>query len=180
MPWASHENVTAILWAGVQGQEAGNSLVDILYGTWNPSGRLPFTIARHESDYGTRIQRGEQVVAYSEGLNVDYRWFDANGIDPLFEFGYGLSYAVFEYIGLEVEGSADDGTDEGMRWKNGEAVYPPGTLGASVRRWYVGTIVTSPRIGVHLPNLRLHKPLWAVNVHIKNVGSRYGGEVRLR
>jgi hypothetical protein len=137
MPWASHENVTAILWAGVQGQEAGNSLIDILYGTWNPSGRLPFTIAKQESDYGTRIQHGEQVVAYTEGLNVDYRWFDARGIDPLFEFGYGLSYTAFEYFGLEVEGSAEDGIDEGTKWKKGEAEYPPGTVGASVQRWYV-------------------------------------------
>jgi hypothetical protein len=135
MPWASHENVTAILWAGVQGQEAGNSLVDVLYGRWNPSGRLPFTIAKQESDYGTRIQRGERVVAYSEGLNVDYKWFDAHGIDPLFEFGYGLSYTAFEYSRLGVEGSADDGSDEGAKWKKGEAVYPPGTVGASVRRW---------------------------------------------
>lgn len=135
MPWASHENVTAILWAGVQGQEAGNSLIDILYGAWNPSGRLPFTIAKQEPDYGTRIQYGEQVVAYTEGLNVDYRWFDAHGTDPLFEFGYGLSYTAFGYSGLEVEGGADDGTDEGAKWKKGEAVHPPGTLGASVRRW---------------------------------------------
>lgn len=137
MPWASHENVTAILWAGVQGQEAGNSLTDILYGTWNPSGRLPFTIAQQESDYGTtRIRRGEQVVAYTEGLSVDYRSFDARGIDPLFEFGYGLSYTAFAYFGLEVEGSADEGTDdEGAKWKKGEAEYPPATVGASVRRW---------------------------------------------
>ena len=50
MPWASHENITAILWAGVRGQEAGHSLIDILYGTWNPSGRLPFTILKLESE----------------------------------------------------------------------------------------------------------------------------------
>jgi Glycosyl hydrolase family 3 C-terminal domain len=135
MPWALHENITAILWAGVPGQEAGNSLADILYGTWNPSGRLPFTIARQESDYGARIQYGEQVVTYSEGLNVDYRWFDAHGIDPLFEFGFGLSYSAFEYSRLEVEGNADDGTEEGTKWKKGEAVDPPGTVGASVRKW---------------------------------------------
>ena len=180
LPWASHENVTAILWAGVQGQEAGNSLTDILYGTWNPSGRLPFTIAKQESDYGTRIQSGEQVVAYSEGLNVDYRWFDSHGIDPLFEFGHGLSYTAFEYFGMEVEGSAEDGTDEGAKWKKGEAVYPPGTVGASVRGWYVTLGRPSTVLGLTLTSytFRLHKPLWTVSVHIKNTGSLYGGEVQ--
>ena len=45
--------------------------------------------------------------------------------DPLLEFGRGLSYSTFEYFGLEVEGSAEDGTDEGAKGKKGEALYPP-------------------------------------------------------
>jgi beta-glucosidase-like glycosyl hydrolase len=67
MPWVEHENVTAIIWAGTPGQEAGNSLADVLYGDWNPSGRLPFTIAKHERDYHTRIQWNKQHVPYTEG-----------------------------------------------------------------------------------------------------------------
>lgn len=63
------------VWAGIQGQEAGNSLVDILWGAVNPSGRLPFTIAKQASDYGADIGSGSSVT-YSEGLFIDYRWFD--------------------------------------------------------------------------------------------------------
>jgi beta-glucosidase len=67
MPWADHENITAIVWAGVPGQEAGSSLVDVLYGDWNPSGRLPYTIARAEQDYKTRIEWNKHEVPYDEG-----------------------------------------------------------------------------------------------------------------
>jgi Glycosyl hydrolase family 3 C-terminal domain/Glycosyl hydrolase family 3 N terminal domain len=67
MPWANHENITGIVWAGVPGQEAGNSLADVLYGDWNPSGRLPYTIAKKESEYRSRIPWNDQEVHYSEG-----------------------------------------------------------------------------------------------------------------
>ena len=43
--WIEHPNVTALIWAGVPGQEAGNSIVDVLYGDYNPSGRLPYTLS---------------------------------------------------------------------------------------------------------------------------------------
>ena len=86
--WVNHPNVTALVWAGVAGQEAGNSLVDVLYGTYNPSGRLPYTIAKKESDYGSRVVQGDDN--FSEGLFIDYRHFDAEGIEPQYEFGFGL------------------------------------------------------------------------------------------
>lgn len=50
-------------------------MVDILWGAVNPSGRLPYTIAKQASDYGSDIGSGS-TVTYSEGLNIDYRWFD--------------------------------------------------------------------------------------------------------
>ncbi|KAH7101441.1 glycoside hydrolase family 3 protein [Auriculariales sp. MPI-PUGE-AT-0066] len=95
-------NVTAVIWAGVQGQEVGNALVDIIYGDVNPSGRLPFTIAKKNSDYPAWANRDGAVndhysIPYSEKLLVDYRWFDAKSITPRFEFGYGLSYTTFTY-----------------------------------------------------------------------------------
>jgi hypothetical protein len=72
-PWIDHPNVTAVLWAGLPGQESGNSLVDILYGDVNPSGRLPYTIAKSETDYPARVistgsdePNGVQIN-YSEG-----------------------------------------------------------------------------------------------------------------
>ncbi|KAJ3851979.1 glycosyl hydrolase family 3 C-terminal domain-containing protein [Lentinula lateritia] len=60
-PWIEHPNVTAVLWAGLPGTEAGNSLIDVLYvmNEWNPSGHLPYTIAKNASDYPTMIIEGD-------------------------------------------------------------------------------------------------------------------------
>ncbi|KAI4151255.1 MAG: hypothetical protein LQ340_003604 [Diploschistes diacapsis] len=91
-------NVQAIVWAGIAGQESGNGLVDILYGSTVPSGKLPYTIAKQTSDYGTSVQPGND--SYPEGLYIDYRHFDNAGIAPRYEFGYGLSYTTFAYSTL--------------------------------------------------------------------------------
>ncbi|KAG8916060.1 hypothetical protein FRC00_000633, partial [Tulasnella sp. 408] len=75
-PWINNANVVAVVWAGLLGQEAGNAIVDILFGDVNPSGRLPYTIAKQASDYGAAVQTGGGTVNYSEGVFIDYRWFD--------------------------------------------------------------------------------------------------------
>jgi beta-glucosidase len=100
--WADHPNVTAILWASLPGQESGNSLVDVLYGSVNPSGRLPYTIAKQDSDYSSEVlftpNAGNTTSPFDnfpEQLLVDYRAFNAKGIVPRYEFGYGLSYTSF-------------------------------------------------------------------------------------
>ncbi|KXH51050.1 glycosyl hydrolase family 3 N terminal domain-containing protein [Colletotrichum nymphaeae SA-01] len=103
--WADHPNVTAILFAGLPGQESGNSLVDILYGDVNPSGRLPYTVARAESDYGNLLNSTVEAGPFpqddfTEGLFIDYRAFDRDGISPRYEFGFGLSYTTFGYSSL--------------------------------------------------------------------------------
>ncbi|KAI0669069.1 glycoside hydrolase superfamily [Trametes maxima] len=81
-PWIENPNVTAVLWASLPGQESGNAIVDVLYGDVNPSGRLPYTIARRPEDYGTHLVTGgtgDEIlrIDYTEGLNIDYRHFDA-------------------------------------------------------------------------------------------------------
>ncbi|QDS75093.1 hypothetical protein FKW77_007013 [Venturia effusa] len=90
----AEKNVVAIVWAGLPGQESGNSLVDILYGDTSPSGKLPFTIAKARSDIDVAIAKGG-VDDFKEGLYIDYRHFDKASITPRFEFGYGLSYTTF-------------------------------------------------------------------------------------
>ncbi|KIJ27657.1 hypothetical protein M422DRAFT_190727, partial [Sphaerobolus stellatus SS14] len=105
--WIDNPSVTAVLSAGLPGQESGNALVDILFGAVNPSGRLPYTIAKQRSDYPADIlyesNEGDfPQITYSEGLNVDYRHFDANNITPRFEFGFGMSYTTFAYNSLNI------------------------------------------------------------------------------
>ncbi|KAF8166141.1 glycoside hydrolase family 3 protein [Mycena galopus ATCC 62051] len=112
--WATNANVTAIVWSGVPGQEAGNGLVDVLYGAYNPSGRLPYTIGKSVTDYSAQViynQNGAITpIPYTEGIFIDYRHFDQVGIVPRFEFGFGLSYTTFAYSGLAISGSTAGGT----------------------------------------------------------------------
>lgn len=103
--WIDHPNVTAVIFAGLPGQETGRSLVSVLYGDINPSGRLPYTVAKNESDYGSLLNSTISwdyfpSINFTEGLYIDYRAFDREGIEPQFEFGYGLSYTTFAYADL--------------------------------------------------------------------------------
>ncbi|KAF7425938.1 hypothetical protein PC9H_008300 [Pleurotus ostreatus] len=114
MPWSSHPNITAIVYAGAPGEMTGPSLVDVLYGRYNPRGRLPFSIADKEADFGTSIVynslSGFPEINYTEKLLLDYRYMDANGITPRFEFGFGLSYTTFAYSGPLSIASGASGT----------------------------------------------------------------------
>ncbi|PVG04672.1 putative beta-glucosidase [Serendipita vermifera] len=123
--WVNHPNGTRSMgvWAGIPGQESGNGLVDVLYGKVSPSGRLPYTIAKQRSDYPADViySSDEAIpqINYSEGLFIDYRWFDAKNIAPRFEFGYGLSYTSFGYSALAawpygLKGGARSSTDPSL------------------------------------------------------------------
>ena len=87
---------------GLAGQESGNSLADVVLGKVNPSGRLPYTIAKKNDDYNVHPDPADDVN-YSEKLLVGYKWFDHANIEPLFPFGHGLSYTKFDYSGLKVK-----------------------------------------------------------------------------
>ncbi|KAK5126145.1 hypothetical protein LTR85_011501 [Meristemomyces frigidus] len=105
--WIEHPNVTAVIFALLPGQESGHALVDVLYGDVSPSGRLPFTVAKKESDYGDLLNSTTGSGRYpqsnfSEGLYIDYRHFDGYNVTPRFEFGYGLSYSSFEYTNMSI------------------------------------------------------------------------------
>ena len=107
--YSDHPNVTAIIWAGLPGQESGNAIADVLYGRVNPGGKLPFTMARNRQDYGTDIlynaNNGEAApqIAFTEGTFIDYRSLDKRDITPVYEFGYGVSYTSFSYSKLVIE-----------------------------------------------------------------------------
>ncbi|KAH7408490.1 beta-glucosidase 1 precursor [Phaeosphaeria sp. MPI-PUGE-AT-0046c] len=108
--WIDNPSVTAVVWAGLPGQESGNGLVDVLYGSVSPSGKLPYTIAKKASDYGTTIKGGDDS---DWSLDIDYRHFDRASITPRFEFGFGLSYSNFSYSDLSVSSSATAGAASG-------------------------------------------------------------------
>ncbi|EMC94844.1 glycoside hydrolase family 3 protein [Baudoinia panamericana UAMH 10762] len=106
--WIDMPGVKAVLIAHLPGQESGNALADVLFGDHNPSGRLPYTIARKEEHYGpsSKILRVANGLApqqnFTEGIYIDYRYFDKHNITPRYEFGYGLSYSSFKLGGLFV------------------------------------------------------------------------------
>jgi beta-glucosidase len=81
-------SVKGVVWAGLPSQESGNALVDVVWGDVSPSGKLVYTIAKSAGDYNTKVVNGDDN--FSEGLLVDYRHFDDAGIEPEFEFGFGL------------------------------------------------------------------------------------------
>jgi len=110
MPWL--DQVPAVLECWYGGQEMGSALASVLFGDVNPSGRLPITFPR--SDRETPLSSPEQypgvngIVHFSEELGVGYRGYDQLSLDPLFPFGYGLSYTSFTYAQLQAEAEASD------------------------------------------------------------------------
>jgi beta-glucosidase len=115
MPWI--DQAPTILEAWFPGEEDGNIVADLLFGLANPSGKLPVTYPQAEEDVPAHTPEqwpgvsvnGVPTVTYSEGLEVGYRWYDAQGIKPLFPFGYGLSYTKFSISNLNVSPKTTDG-----------------------------------------------------------------------
>ncbi|KAK7993359.1 hypothetical protein PG989_006740 [Apiospora arundinis] len=107
--WIENPNVTAVLNAGALGQESGNAIMDVLFGDVNPSGKLVYTIAKKLDDYNGKIC-GCCDCDYTEGVYTDYRHFDQAGIEPRYEFGYGLSYTEFTYGNLSLTKKSSEGS----------------------------------------------------------------------
>jgi len=133
MPWIDKvSGVIEIWYPGIRGSEA---LARIVAGDVNPTGKLAITFPRSDadlphptlvlpppesqphrpapgqniSDFMAQMQKGLPAfqVQYDEGLKVGYKWYDAEKKDPLFPFGFGLSYTTYAYAGLTVDKSAD-------------------------------------------------------------------------
>lgn len=119
MPWI--DEVRGVLETWYAGDQQGTAVARLLWGDDNPSGKLPMTFPRAVADLPTRTPEqypgtfagggttrppGDETsirqVDYSEGLKVGYRWYDSQDIEPLYEFGHGLSYTGFRYSDLHV------------------------------------------------------------------------------
>jgi beta-glucosidase len=122
MPWA--DQVEGILAAWFPGIGGGEAIANLLFGDVNPSAKLPVSFAKRDADLphpevpgidlkpvppppGSK-QRGKRLPLFdvdynTEGARVGYKWFESKNIQPLFPFGYGLSYTTYEYSGLNVD-----------------------------------------------------------------------------
>ncbi|KAJ9602527.1 hypothetical protein H2200_013070 [Cladophialophora chaetospira] len=108
MPWL--DDVCAVIQAWFPGQEAGNSIVDVLLGKVNPGGKLPMTIPKSLSDtpaYKNFPGDVEKLqVYYEEGVEIGYRFYDKHPEKALFPFGFGLSYSKFEIRNVNLDSKA--------------------------------------------------------------------------
>jgi beta-glucosidase len=155
LPWASR--VKAILEMWWPGDEGGWATAKILLGASNPAGRLPVTWARTLDDYPAGDPRHKErssaglggKTSFTEGVNVGYRWFDQQGIAPLYPFGHGLSYTRFGYADLKIGVAQDGGIDLSACIRNtGHAD------GDEVPQLYLGAPVHPPQ-GVQFPVRKL-------------------------
>ncbi|WP_054024410.1 beta-glucosidase [Bacillus sp. FJAT-28004] len=103
MPWLGHAK--AVLEAYLGGQAVGGAIADLLFGDANPCGKLAETFPKSLKQNASHpFFPGEgDRVEYREGIFVGYRFFEAKDIEPLFPFGYGLSYTTFEYSNLNFD-----------------------------------------------------------------------------
>ncbi|KAK7034726.1 hypothetical protein VNI00_012133 [Paramarasmius palmivorus] len=139
--WIDHPNVTAVLWAGLQGSETGNAITDVLYGDWNPSGRLPYTIAKSVEDYSAHLVVGGGP---DDIISVDYTEGD-------------LTVTAVE---------SSEGSNPGLEdaWAQGKAT--PLEFGASTALWLhrpafnvtFNVQNTGDRYGGEIPQLYLNMP----------------------
>lgn len=108
-------NISTLVWSWFNGSEGGNALADVLLGNINPSGKLPWTMPKRIEDspaHATKSFPGTDTVEYKEGILVGYRWFDAKNIEPLYPFGYGLSYTTFDVKNVQVDKKSNYKVDD--------------------------------------------------------------------
>jgi beta-glucosidase len=177
LPWSNKAKAILEMWW--PGDEGGWATANLLLGKVNPAGRLPVTWARRLQDYPATDPRYpersadgvHQKTTYSEGVNVGYRWFDRERIEPRFAFGYGLSYTSFAYSALTIQRASDGALNLTVQIENtgttdGDEipqVYlgPPEEIPAGVQ-FALRRLVSFDRI--HLPagakkRVTLHVPL---------------------
>lgn len=113
IPWI--DKVDAILQVWFPGQEEGNAEASLIFGDFNPSGKLPICYGVSREDFPASQEHEfpgiNEEVRYSEGIFVGYRFFERNGSKVLFPFGHGLSYTQFSYEDLELSSDLLSGQD---------------------------------------------------------------------
>ena len=215
MPWL--DQVDAVVEAWYSGSRGGEAIARVLFGEADPSSRLPITFPASEAQLprpelpghaemlAARQTSGNPhaapapfAVDYFEGADVGYRWFESRHIEPLFPFGFGLSYTTFAYAGLKVNGGTTltvsfDVTNTGRRAGfDTPQVYAAQELGnAETIRHLIGwnkvflqpgetkrvSIVADPRLLAHFDTAR-HDWQIAEGTYKAEVG-RFAGDSEL-
>jgi beta-glucosidase len=137
MPWL--QSVKSVLEMWFPGDTGGVAAANVLLGDANPAGRLPFTwpatldqgvanqpdrqpertgLGVHADGTPCTTTGGDCTTTYSEGIFIGYRWFDQQGLNPLYPFGHGRSYSSFAYSRLRVTPARDGGLDVRFRVRN--------------------------------------------------------------
>lgn len=113
-------DVAAVVEAWYLGQETGSAIADVLAGDYNPSGKLPVTFPKEYEDNPVyKNYPGDSGnVYFREGLYVGYRYYDTKKVEPLFPFGYGLSYTSYEYNDLKLKSNDDNFVDVNLSVTN--------------------------------------------------------------
>ncbi len=147
MPWLNQ--VAGVLEAWYPGEEDGNAIAAVLFGDRDPGGRLPITFPRSLADTPANTPAQYPgvggVATYSEGVFVGYRHYDESGIDPLFPFGYGLSYTTFKLGRLTIDGDTRALSSRNGQSKVGVDVTNTGRrAGSQVVQLYIGHPADSP------------------------------------
>ena len=113
MPWVAQ--VPAVLHAWYPGTAGGEAIANLLFGVVNPSGHLPISLPKDESQFARaeleeKDAQGKKTleVNYAEGATVGYKWMDAHRVKPLFAFGHGLSYSKYAYSNLQARLDGQD------------------------------------------------------------------------
>jgi beta-glucosidase len=139
MPWI--DEVQGVLQAWYPGTSGGEAIANVLTGRVNPSGHLPISFPRDESQFARAALEEHDAQGsksgqanYREGATVGYKWFDARHLQPLFPFGFGLSYTKFEYGGLRAR------LEDGERVVSFEVRKTGAREGAEVPQVYVSPV----------------------------------------
>lgn len=106
------DNVKGVVETWFPGTEGGNAIADVLIGNYNPSGKLPVTFPKKWKDCSAfdSYKKYEARTYYADDIYVGYRHFDKYNIEPLFPFGFGLSYTTFSYSDIKVNQDGDNYT----------------------------------------------------------------------
>lgn len=138
-------DVAALLHTWYPGQEGGTAIGEILFGDVNPSGKLPATFEKRWEDNATFASYydddNDKKVTYSEGIFLGYRHFDKKDIEPLYPFGYGLSYTTFAYKNLKLSPVS---LSRGQKLSvSVEVTNKGGRAGAEVVQFYIRDVESS-------------------------------------